>query len=42
VEVNGIAHIQLSVRRFEQCRAFYERLMPFFADGAPFNAATDY
>jgi catechol 2,3-dioxygenase-like lactoylglutathione lyase family enzyme len=29
VEVNGIAHIQLSVRRFEECRAFYERLMPF-------------
>jgi catechol 2,3-dioxygenase-like lactoylglutathione lyase family enzyme len=29
VEINGIAHVQLSVRRFEQCRAFYERLMPF-------------
>lgn len=29
MEVNGIAHIQVSVRRFEQCRAFYERLMPF-------------
>lgn len=29
MEINGIAHIQMSVRRFEECRAFYTRLMPF-------------
>jgi catechol 2,3-dioxygenase-like lactoylglutathione lyase family enzyme len=23
IEINGVAHIQLSVRRFEECRAFY-------------------
>ena len=28
MEVNGIAHIQLSVTRFEECVAFYDRLMP--------------
>jgi catechol 2,3-dioxygenase-like lactoylglutathione lyase family enzyme len=29
VEVNGIAHIQLSVNHFEECVAFYDQLMPF-------------
>jgi catechol 2,3-dioxygenase-like lactoylglutathione lyase family enzyme len=29
MEVNGIAHIQLSVSRFEACVAFYDQLMPF-------------
>lgn len=29
MEVNGVAHIQLSVRRFDECRAFYGRLMPY-------------
>jgi catechol 2,3-dioxygenase-like lactoylglutathione lyase family enzyme len=29
VEVNGIAHIQLSVNRFEECEAFYDQLMPY-------------
>jgi catechol 2,3-dioxygenase-like lactoylglutathione lyase family enzyme len=29
VEVNGIAHIQLSVNRFEECVAFYDQLMPY-------------
>jgi catechol 2,3-dioxygenase-like lactoylglutathione lyase family enzyme len=28
VEINGIAHIFLSVRRFAECVAFYDRLMP--------------
>jgi catechol 2,3-dioxygenase-like lactoylglutathione lyase family enzyme len=28
VEVNGIAHIQLSVSRFEEYEAFYDQLMP--------------
>src|SRR4051794_41711136 len=27
IEINGVAHIQLSVRRFEECRAFYAQLM---------------
>lgn len=29
MEVNGIAHIQLSVSRFEECEAFYDQLMPY-------------
>jgi catechol 2,3-dioxygenase-like lactoylglutathione lyase family enzyme len=29
VEVNGIAHIQLSVNRFAECEAFYDQLMPY-------------
>jgi hypothetical protein len=29
VEVNGIAHIQISVNRFDECKAFYDRLMPY-------------
>jgi catechol 2,3-dioxygenase-like lactoylglutathione lyase family enzyme len=28
VEVNGIAHIQVSVNRFDECKAFYDQLMP--------------
>ncbi len=30
MQINGIAHIQLSVRRFEECAVFYEKLLPFF------------
>lgn len=30
MQINGIAHIQLSVRHFEECVAFYEKLLPFF------------
>lgn len=29
MEINGIAHIQLTVSNFEISRAFYERLLPF-------------
>ena len=29
MEVNGIAHIQLSVSRFKECEAFYDQLMPY-------------
>jgi catechol 2,3-dioxygenase-like lactoylglutathione lyase family enzyme len=29
VEINGVAHTFLSVTRFEDCRGFYDRLMPF-------------
>jgi len=28
MEVNGIAHVVVRVRRFEECVAFYDRLMP--------------
>jgi catechol 2,3-dioxygenase-like lactoylglutathione lyase family enzyme len=28
VEINGIAHIQLSVSQFDECEAFYDQLMP--------------
>jgi len=28
MEVNGIAHIVVRVRRFDECVAFYDRLMP--------------
>lgn len=28
MEINGIAHIALRVARFEECVAFYDRLMP--------------
>ena len=29
MEVNGIAHIQVSVNRFEECIAFYDHVMPY-------------
>jgi catechol 2,3-dioxygenase-like lactoylglutathione lyase family enzyme len=29
MEINGIAHVQLTVNDFEACKAFYERLLPF-------------
>jgi catechol 2,3-dioxygenase-like lactoylglutathione lyase family enzyme len=29
MEINGVAHVQLSVNRFEECVAFYEKLMPY-------------
>jgi len=29
MEINGIAHIQLTVSDFSSCRAFYEKLLPF-------------
>ena len=28
MEINGVAHIQLSVSRFGECVAFYDQLMP--------------
>lgn len=30
MQINGIAHIQLSVRRFEECAVFYEKLLTYF------------
>jgi catechol 2,3-dioxygenase-like lactoylglutathione lyase family enzyme len=29
MEINGIAHIYLTVKNFEACSAFYRRLLPF-------------
>jgi catechol 2,3-dioxygenase-like lactoylglutathione lyase family enzyme len=29
VEINGVAHIYLSVDKFDECVAFYRRLLPF-------------
>ncbi len=29
VEINGIAHIQLTVSNFDACHAFYQKLLPF-------------
>src|SRR6185312_7766688 len=29
MEINGIAHIYLSVVKFEECAPFYRRLLPF-------------
>jgi catechol 2,3-dioxygenase-like lactoylglutathione lyase family enzyme len=28
IDINGVAHVALSVNRFEQCEAFYDQLMP--------------
>jgi catechol 2,3-dioxygenase-like lactoylglutathione lyase family enzyme len=30
MEINGIAHVMLTVGDFARCRPFYERLLPFF------------
>jgi catechol 2,3-dioxygenase-like lactoylglutathione lyase family enzyme len=38
VEVNGIAHIQISVNRFDECKAFYDRLMPYLGLQAVYSA----
>ena len=29
MEINGIAHIIVAVSRFDECMAFYRRLLPF-------------
>ncbi|MGH7779861.1 MAG: VOC family protein [Candidatus Binataceae bacterium] len=29
MEVNGMAHVMLTVSNFERCKAFYEKLLPF-------------
>ena len=29
IAVNGIAHVILTVSRFEECRTFYKKLLPF-------------
>jgi catechol 2,3-dioxygenase-like lactoylglutathione lyase family enzyme len=29
MEINGVAHIQISVDRFDECIAFYDQVMPY-------------
>jgi catechol 2,3-dioxygenase-like lactoylglutathione lyase family enzyme len=29
MEINGVAHVMLTVSNFEQCRPFYEKLLPY-------------
>jgi catechol 2,3-dioxygenase-like lactoylglutathione lyase family enzyme len=29
VEINGVAHIQISVNRFDECITFYDHVMPY-------------
>ncbi len=29
MEINGVAHVILTVSNFEQCRPFYEKLLPY-------------
>ncbi len=38
MDINGIAHIQLTVNRFEECRAFYARLFEIFQLKVIFDA----
>jgi catechol 2,3-dioxygenase-like lactoylglutathione lyase family enzyme len=38
MKVNGIAHIQLSVNRFDECEAFHDQLMPYLGLQVVFRA----
>jgi catechol 2,3-dioxygenase-like lactoylglutathione lyase family enzyme len=38
MEINGIAHIMLTVSRFDACLPFYEKLLGFFGLVPVFNA----
>jgi catechol 2,3-dioxygenase-like lactoylglutathione lyase family enzyme len=38
VEVNGVAHVILRVRRFQECVAFYDALMPRLGLAAVFRS----
>jgi catechol 2,3-dioxygenase-like lactoylglutathione lyase family enzyme len=29
MEINGVAHVMLTVSNFDQCRKFYEKLLPY-------------
>lgn len=37
MEINGIAHVMLTVSNFEACLPFYERLLPFLGLRPVFN-----
>jgi len=38
MEINGVAHIQLTVNDFEACARFYRRLLPFLGMKPVFDA----
>ena len=40
MQINGIAHIQLTVNRFEACRDFYRKLFAFFEMSIVFDTET--
>jgi len=42
MEINGIAHIILTVSRFDECVAFYRRLLPFIGLGKIVHDREDY
>jgi catechol 2,3-dioxygenase-like lactoylglutathione lyase family enzyme len=42
MEINGIAHIIITVSRFDQCVAFYRRLMPFLGLSRIVHDREDY
>ena len=42
MEINGIAHIIVTVSRFDECVAFYRRLLPFLGLGRIVHDREDY
>jgi catechol 2,3-dioxygenase-like lactoylglutathione lyase family enzyme len=40
MEINGIAHVMLTVSKFEACKAFYAKLLPFLGLRPVFDAET--
>jgi catechol 2,3-dioxygenase-like lactoylglutathione lyase family enzyme len=42
MEINGIAHIIVTVSRFDECVAFYRRLLPFLGLGRVVHDRDDY
>lgn len=42
MEVNGIAHVDVTVSNFERCVAFYRRLLPFMGIGHVVYDNDDY
>src|SRR5712692_4438212 len=42
MEINGIAHIIVTVSRFDECVAFYRRLLPFIGLGKIVQDREDY
>ena len=42
MEMNGIAHIQITVSNFERCKPFYEKLFAFFGMTVIFDAPDMY
>jgi catechol 2,3-dioxygenase-like lactoylglutathione lyase family enzyme len=42
MEINGIAHIEITVSQFQQCVAFYRRLLPFLGLSRVVHDTEDY